>query len=149
MGMKEMPAIKDIGNGRKFWTSEFPTFKVKVLVEKQDPLADIVNFGYMAPYLIVFEEKDMTPEEEIEFADKNGFSNIARKYSTSVVFVYPTSDKGWEDASPSLFADLIENSRIHEYFTNGVVTAKNRFTGQREDNFIRGTIFRTALYGYG
>ena len=149
MGMKEMPVIKDIGNGRKFWTNEFPTFKVKVLVEKQDPLADIVNFGYMAPYLIVFEEKDMTPEEEIEFADKNGFSNIARKYSTSVVFVYPTSDKGWEDASPSLFCDLIANSRIHEYFTDGVVTAKNRFTGQREDNFIRGAIFRTSLYGYG
>ena len=149
MGMKEIPKITDIGGGRKFWTNEFPTFKAKVLVEKPDPLADIVNFGYMAPYLIIFEEKDMTQEEEIEFADKNGFSKIAKKYSSSVVFVYPTSDKGWDNAPDTLFPDLIANSRIHEYFTDGVVTAKNRFTGQREDNYIRGAIFRTALYGYG
>ncbi len=47
MGMKEIPKITDIGGGRKFWTNEFPTFKAKVLVEKPDPLADIVNFGYM------------------------------------------------------------------------------------------------------
>ena len=149
MGMKEMPVITELDNGRKFWTHGFPNFKVKVLVEKPDPLADIVNFGYMAPYLMIFEEKDMSPEEEIEFADKNGFSQIAAKHSSSVVFIYPTSEGGWDNAPDTLFPDVIANSRIHQYFKDGVVTAKNRFTGAQEDFYIRGAIFRTALYGYG
>ena len=149
MGMKEMPSVKDIGNGRKYWENDFGSFKAKVLVETPHPLEGIVNFGYKAPYLIVFEEKDMTSEEVIAYADEKGLSEIARRYSSSVVFIYPNSENGWVDAPSSVFRDVIANSRIHQYYKDGVVTSKNRFTGEWEDCYIRGAIFRTFVYGTG
>ncbi len=149
MGFKQFPKIIDLPEGKKFWSATFDSFRVKVYVQKQHQLADIVNFGYLAPYLIIFEEKEMTQEEAIRFSDEQGFSAIAEKYSGSVVFVYPTSEKGWEDAPATIFPDVIANSRIHQYYKDGVVTWKDRFTKEFKDNFIRGAIFRTAVYGYG
>lgn len=149
MGLKNFPQVIDLPGGRKFWTATFDSFRVKVYVQKQHELADIVNFGYLAPYLMIFEEKEMTQEEAIRFSDEQGFSAIAEEYSGSVVFVYPTSEQGWADAPATLFADVIANSRIHQYYRDGVVTFKDRFTKEYKDNYIRGAIFRTAVYGYG
>ncbi|MBO7449664.1 MAG: hypothetical protein J6U54_04775 [Clostridiales bacterium] len=147
MGMKEMPLIKELGEGRKFWENDFGPFKAKVLVETPNKLEGVVNFGYKAPYLLVFSEKDLTQEEAVNFSDSMGFSKIARDYSSSVVFIYP--ENGWDDAPESLFRDVIANSRIHQYYKDGVVTSKDRFTGQWGDCFIRGAIFRTCVYGRG
>ncbi len=149
MGLKEFPQVRDLPDGRKFWSANFDTFRAKVYVQKQHPLADIVNFGYLAPYLLIFEEQEMTQEEAIRFSDEQGFSAIAEDYSGSVVFIYPSSEHGWEDASDTLFADVIANSRIHQYYRDGVVTWKDRFTKEWKDNYIRGAIFRTAVYGSG
>lgn len=149
MGLKQFPKVIDLPGGKKFWSASFDSFRAKVYVQKQHPLADIVNFGYLAPYLLIFEEKEMSQEEAIEFADEQGFSAIAEKYSGSVVFIYPTSEKGWEDAPETLFADVIANSKIHQYYRDGVATWKDRFTKEWKDNYIRGAIFRTAVYGYG
>lgn len=149
MGMKVMPAITALGNGGKFWSNSFENFKVKVYVPEGDPLADVVNFGFKAPYLLIFEEKEMTADEAVAYADKNGFTAIAKKYSTSVVFVYPNCEGGWDNAPYELYVDLIAESRINQYFRDGVVTTRNRFTGEAGDCFIRGAIFRAYLYGCG
>ena len=63
MGFKQFPKIIDLPEGKKYWSAAFDSFRVKVYVQKQHQLADIVNFGYLAPYLIIFEEKEMTQEE--------------------------------------------------------------------------------------
>ena len=148
MGMKAVPEIIPLGDGARCWAHAFESFRVKVYVPREDPLADTVNFGFKAPYLLVFEETERSMEDAVRFAEESGLAEIARQYSTSVVSVFPASGS-WETASPSLFADLIAESRIHEYFRDGVVTAKNRFTGLWEDCFIRGAIYRTCVYGFG
>ncbi|MCR4895588.1 MAG: hypothetical protein K5891_02315 [Lachnospiraceae bacterium] len=149
MSLAKMPEIKVLGNGRKAWSADFGSFRAKVYVPEQLPLSNIVNYGYLAPYLMILEEQERTMEEAVCFAEEAGFADVARKYSGSVVFLHPTSEHGWEDAPETLFADVIANSRIHEYFTDGCVTAVNRFTGQTEGYYIRGAIFRTAVYGCG
>ncbi|MBE5801823.1 MAG: hypothetical protein E7319_05985 [Clostridiales bacterium] len=149
MGMKKMPAIITLANGAKFWSETFENFKVKVYVPQGDPMAEIVNFGFKAPYLLIFEENEMTNDEAVAFADQRGFTQIAKEYSTSVVFVSPVCEGGWEAAPQDLFVDLIAESRIHQYFRDGVVTSRDRFTGQWGDCFIRGAIFRSYLYGCG
>ncbi len=149
MGLEQFPKVIDLPEGRKFWTATFDSFRIKVYVQRQHPLADIVNFGYLAPYILIFEEKEMSQEEAIRFSDEQGFSAVAEEYSGSIVFVYPTSEHGWADAPATLFADVIANSKIHQYYRDGVVTWKDRFTKEWKDNFIRGAIFRTAVYGYG
>lgn len=149
MGMKFFPEVTILSNGVRCWQHAFPAFRVKVCVPEPAPLADIVNFGFNAPYLLVFEEQEMTMAEAAAFADQQGFTGIAAEYSSSVVFVYPTCEGGWDSADESLFIDLIAESRINQYHRDGVVTSRERFTRQWGDCFIHGAIFRTHLYGRG
>ncbi len=149
MGMTERPATTTFENGAKLWEHSFDTFQVKVYVPQGNPLADIVNFGFQAPYLLVFEEEKQTVEAAVAFAQSSGLAEVASRYSTSVVFVSPVCEGGWEHAPETLFADLIAESRIHQYHQDGYVTSRDRFTGQWGECFIRGAIFRTCLFGRG
>lgn len=149
MGMQQMPMINTLPDGAKTWEYQFETFGVKVYVPVGNPLSDIVNFGFMAPYLLIFDEENRSMEEAVAFAKTSGYAEIAAKYSTSVVFVSPTANGGWDEAPESLFADLIAESRINQYHHDGIVTPKNRFTGEWGEPVIRGAIFRTIVYGRG
>ena len=149
MGMKQFPQVQQLANGAKLWQHRFDSFRVKVYVPQGHPLADIVNFGFNAPYLLVFEEQEMTAAEAVAYAETQGFARIAAEYSTSVVFVYPNSENGWEGATEQLFIDLVAESRIGPYFQDGVFRSVDRFTHQWGELFLRGAIFRTFLYGKG
>jgi len=149
MGMQQMPEISVLAQGVKYWAHTFGLFRVKALVPPGDALSDIVNFGFKAPYLLVFEEAETGPEAALRFADEKGLMDIARAFSSSVVFVYPTCAGGWDGADEQLFVDLIAESRIQQYYRDGVILSRNRFTGKWGECFIRGAIFRTCLYGYG
>ena len=149
MGMKNFPEILSLPGHVRGWQHAFPTFRVKVIVPEAAPLADIVNFGFNAPYLLVLEEKEMPLEEAAAFAEEKGFTGIAAAYSTSVVFGYPTCEGGWEKADEQIFIDLVAESRIGPYYQDGVIRSKTRFGREWSDLFIRGAIFRTHLYGCG
>ena len=150
MSMKEMPAMTPVDGG-KIWKHSFEKFKATVYVPHNDLMDDVLNYGFIAPYLLVFAEQDYSDDfpGAVQFARTNGFEDIAKKYGSSVVFVYPTSDGGWKNAAPDLFSEIISNSKIHEFYEDGVAKAYNRFTKQLEGHYIRGAIFRTCLYGFG
>lgn len=149
MGMKRMPEIGVLPGNIRHWSAAFERFRVKVLVPPGDALADEVNFGFKAPYLLVLEEKELTAQEALRFAQERGLLEIAGVYSSSVVFVYPACAGGWDAADEQLFIDLIAESRIGQYHRDGLILSRDRFTGQWGDCFIRGAIFRTCLYGCG
>ena len=150
MPMKEMPKITAVPGG-KIWTHTFEKFKATVYVPDNDLMDDVLNYGFIAPYLLVFEEQDYSSNfaGALEFARKNNFEQIAKKYGTSVVFIYPTAEGGWKNAAGDLFSEILTNSKIHEYYENGVVKFYNRFTKTLEAYYIRGGIFHTNLYGFG
>ena len=148
MPMKEMPEMKNVDGGVA-WSHTFEKFKATVYVPDNDLMDDVLNYGFIAPYLLVFAPQDFSFEEAVNFARQNNFEQIAKKYASSVVFIYPTAEGGWKNAAPDLFSEIISNSKIHEYYENGVVKAYNRFTKQLDAYFIRGAIFRTCLYGFG
>ena len=147
MGMKEMPEVLVRETG-KIWAHTYELFKVKTYVPTATGLVDVVNYGFKAPYLVVFEEYEQSIDEAVNWAEMSGLADVARINGSSVVFVYPTSGS-WETASPDIYASLIAETKIHQYFRDGIVTMKNRFTGEWGDNFIRGAIFRAYLYGFG
>ena len=149
MSMNSMPKITAVPGG-KIWTHTFEKFKATVFVPHNDLMDDVLNYGFIAPYLLVFGERDYSSDfgGAVEFARINGFETIAKKYGSSVVFIYPTAD-GWKNAAPDLFSEIISNSKIHEFYEDGVVKFYNRFTKQLEAYYIRGAIFRTCLYGFG
>ncbi len=150
MSIKEMPKITAVPGG-KIWIHTFEKFKATVYMPQNDLMDDVLNYGFIAPYLLIFAEQDYSNDfaGAVEFARTNNFEQIAKKYGTSVVFIYPTSTKGWKDAAPDLFSEIISNSKIHEFYEDGVVKFYNRFTKTLEAYFIRGGIFHTNLYGFG
>ena len=147
MGMKDCPAVVKMA-GAKYWEHEFESFKAGVYVPDCDKIFDVINFGFKAPYLIVFEEREQSAEERASLAIKSGLADIAGEKGGSVVFVFPTAGD-WDKASPDLFKDLIAESKIHQYYRDGMVTFRDRFTGEYKDFFVRGAIFRTIVYASG
>lgn len=143
------PRVRDFGDGSRFWTKTYDKFEAKVYLPESDPITDIVNFGFMTPYLLVFEEEKRTPAEAKVFADESGLAAIAAQYGGSVVFIYPTSEGGWEEAPEDLFASLISNTKISQYYHDGMAVMRNRFTGEWGESYIRGALLRSYLYGYG
>lgn len=147
--MEKKPEITVFEDGTKIWEAELGSFAVKTYLPKTELPADIVNFGFRAPYLMIFEEKRLSKGEAKEFADKNGFSEVAAKFAGSVTFFYPLNEGGWEKAPESFFPDILEESRISQYYEDGMAITYDRFAKKIGKPYIRGAVLRTYLYGYG
>jgi len=147
--MTEKPQIYEVKNGGFVWEHCYETFSVKVYTPPTKLDVETLNYGFIAPYLVVMEEEKMSVDEAILFAKRKGFSKLASSYASSVIFIYPNSENGWTDASKGILSELYSNSKIHEYFDRGVVINNNRFTKTIDGYFIRGAIFRMCLYGFG
>lgn len=147
--MKEKPLIISLNDGSKIWEKKFELFEAKVYLPKCDLPVDVINYGFMTPYLLVFEEEKKSLEAAKQFADESGLSEIAAGYGGSVVFVYPTNEGGWEKAPENLFASIISETKIGQYYEDGVVKTRDRFTGKWGDLYIRGALLRSYLYGFG
>lgn len=144
-----MPDVVLQNDGSRYWEHTFDSFYAKVYVPENDPITDIVNFGFRAPYLLIFEENKQTAEEAKTFADTTGLAKIAASFGGSVVFIYPTCDGGWDNAPEDLFASVIAESRISQYYKDGTAIMRDRFTGNWSGYYIRGAVLRTFLYGFG
>jgi len=155
MEYKEIePVVKKLSDKSAFWQKDYKTFRVCVYKPFSPLNGDILNYGFMAPYLVVFAENDLCESEMIDFAQKSGLAQIAKDFDSSVVFVRPLSlidgkHCDWEMASGEILGELISNSRIHQYYKDGYVVANNRFTKSLDGYFVRGAIFRLCLFGCG
>ncbi len=147
--IEKMPQISVMSDGSKIWGNRFEKFEAKVYLPKSDTITEVINYGFMTPYLLIFEEKKYTVDEAKTFADESGLSEIARNYGGSVVFIYPTNEGGWKNAPEDLFSSIILETKISQYYQNGVAKMRNRFTGEWEGLYIRGALHRSCLYGFG
>ncbi|MCR5323268.1 MAG: hypothetical protein K6E85_08380 [Lachnospiraceae bacterium] len=146
--MQQQPNVTVLSDSSTIWRNRFDSFEATVYTPVNDKDDDILNYGYLAPYLLIFAPERFSFDNAVVFAKDNGFERIAKEYATSVVFIYPTSENGWKDASKDIFAEILSNSAIHQYYKDGYVRRFNRFTKQIDDYRIRGAIFRTNLFGY-
>ena len=147
MKMEKMPEVTRTEDGA-FWTNSYEKFDAHVYVPKSPFQGDILNYGFMAPYLLIFADKKMNREEEVAFAREHGFEKLASDFDTSVVFITPKTGE-WESAAPDILSEIISNSKIHQYHKDGVVIANNFFRHSIDGYYIRGAIFRIILCGYG
>lgn len=149
MSMDRMPEVTVLEDGSKHWEYRFEKFEAKVYLPQSDPITNIVNYGFMAPYLLVFEENKQTLEEAKVFAEESGLAKIVAQYGSSVVFIYPTNEGGWSEAPEDLFASIIAETKISQYYQDGVTVIRDRFTKEWGKPHIRGGLHRSFLYGYG
>ena len=148
MPMMERPVVRECKGG-KCWEHEFPSFLMKVFVPDNDLDGQTNNYGFRAPLLLVFEEEKQDMESAVEFAQKTGLSDIAARYDSSVLFICPSCEGGWEGADSSLYADVIKEIKMITVYRDGIVEDFNFFTHTFEGFFARGAKFRTDIYSYG
>lgn len=147
--MDKKPVVKAFADNSKIWNHSFENFKVKVYIPVTSLPEKIINFGYEAPYLLIFTEKELNDDEAKAYADDRKLAAIASDHASSVVFIFPTCEGGWKNAKEELFTELIANSKIHEYHEDGMAILINRFTKGCDGYAIRGAIFRSFLFGKG
>ena len=152
MKMEKMPDVKKTEEGA-FWKNTYEKFEARVYVPNSPLQGDILNYGFNAPYLLVFAEKAFNEQEQVAFAREHGFEKLAADFDSSVVYISPLSEKGeacdWSEAAPDILSEIISNSKIHQYHKDGVVIANNVFRHAIDGYFIRGAIFRAVLCGFG
>jgi len=147
MAMRDLPKIVGYSDGSKSWEHNFGAFTAKVYLPKCELLTDVIDYGFMAPYLLIFVEHDCSMEEAKQFADESGLAEIAAEYGSSVVFIYPT--EGWENAPADLYACIIDETRISQYYKDGCARVYDRFAKRFENWYIRGGLHRSYVYGIG
>ena len=152
MKMEKMPEIKKTKDGA-FWKNTYEKFEAQVYVPETSLDGDILNYGFMAPYILVFADKRFSEDEKVSFARQQGYEKLAAAFDSSVVFISPLSEEGepcdWKSAAPDILSEIISNSKIHQYHKDGVVVANNVFRHSIDGYFIRGAIFRIMLCGFG
>ncbi len=133
----------------KIWDYEADSFTAKVYYPANELPGSIINFGYKAPYLMVFSEYKLDDDEAAKFADESGLAKVAASYDSSVVFFYPTCEGGWENASLDVYKDIIAQSKIGPFYHAGVLDDIDFFKRRPTKSLIRGAIFRAYVYGFG
>lgn len=151
MKMEKMPEVAKIETGY-FWKNTYEKFEAQVYVPETKLQGDILNYGFNAPYLLVFAPNPLAQNEAVSFARAKGLEKLAADFASSVVFISPVNNGklcDWKSAEPDILSEIISNSRIHQYHKNGVVIANNFFRHSIDGYYIRGAIFRAVLIGYG
>lgn len=149
MSMMEKPVVNTLADGSKCWSNVFEKFFLKVYVPKNELDSEANNYSFRAPLLLVFEEKEQSMEEAIAFAKKTGLEQIAAAVDSSVLFVYPTNEGSWKNATVELYQDLISEVKMDPNYEDGLVKITNFFTNEFRGYFARGAIFRADIYSYG
>ncbi len=148
MAMKERPQVQDVAGG-KAWEYEFDQFYLKAFVPDNDLDGQVNNYGFRAPLLLVFEEEKRGMDEAISFAKDSGLARIAANADTSVLFVYPKAEGGWDGADESLYAAVIAEIKMIQKYQDGIVENYDFRTREFKGYFVRGAIFRADIYSFG
>lgn len=148
MAMKEKPIARDVTGGR-MWENKFEKFYAKVFVPTSASICKIINYGYDAPYFLIFCDALLSDDDAIKVANNCGLAKIAAERDCSVVFINPTNDGGWKNAPDGIYEEIISNTKIHQYYEDGIAILNNRFFKTNEGFAIRGAIFRTCVIGVG
>lgn len=131
--------------GETIWSNKFKLFNAKVFVPQSNLPGDIINFGFSAPYFLIFIDNQISDTDAKAYADSTGLSKIAADFDTSIVFINPTNEGGWKNAPLGIFEQIIENSKIHQYHKDGYAILESKFFNTNDGFAIRGAIFRSCI----
>ncbi len=148
MGLFERPPVKRLEKG-KYWEATYENFYLKAYVPYNDIEGQVNNYGFRAPLLLVFEENRQSCAQAVEFAERTGLAEIAAAVDSSVLFIYPTAENGWDGATTDLYREIIAQTRMYPEYEDGIAKVTDFFSHEFKGYFIRGAIFRADIYSFG
>ena len=149
MGIQERPEVILLPDGAKFWEHTYDDFYLKAYVPATDIKGQVNNYGFRAPLLTVFEEEPQSIVDAAQFAVGSGLADIAAANDTAVLFVYPTCEGGWKNATVDMYKSFIAEVKMDPNYEDGIVRLVDFFTQEFKGYFIRGAKFRTDIYSFG
>ena len=148
MAMLERPVVRQ-ADGGKCWAHTFDAFELKAYVPDNELNGQVNNYGFRAPLLLVFEERRQSIEEAVRFAREKGFAEIAARYDTAVLFIYPTAAGGWAEAGDDFYPSVIAEIKMIQVYRDGIVENFDFFQKKFLGYFVRGAVFRADIYSFG
>ena len=149
MGIQERPEVITLPDGGKFFEHEYEKFYLKAYVPATDIKGQVNNYGFRAPLITVLEEEPQTIFDAALFATNTGLADIAAANDTAVLFIYPTCEGGWKNATADLYISFIDEVKMDPNYEDGIVRLVDFFTQEFKGYFIRGAKFRTDIYSFG
>lgn len=146
--MNKKPEIKKTIGG-VYYEASYEDFTAKVYTPDFNVPADIINYCFETPYIMIFEEKPMTIEEDVAFAKAEKLDEVIKAYGGPIVFFYPTCEGGWKNADASVYSKMINESKIGQFNENGLITSYKFRTNDIDGYYIRGAVHRPFVYGVG
>ncbi len=149
MAIMERPSVSTLADGGGYWEHEYEKFFIKTYLPANDIDGQTHNYSFRAPLLLVFEECRQSRDEAIDFAKNSGLSSIAAEVDSSILFIYPTDEGGWKNATEELYASVIAEVKMDPHYSDGITEIHNFFTREFKGYFVRGAIFRADIYSFG
>ena len=149
MGLQERPEVILLPDGAKFWEHTYDDFYLKAYIPATTINGKVHNYGFRAPLLTVFEEEPQSIVDAASFARNSGLADIASANDSAVLFVYPTCEGGWADATVEMYKSFIAEVKMDPNYDDGIVKLIDFFTQEFKGYFIRGAKFRTDIYSFG
>ena len=129
------PEIKELQNEVTFYGFQKPA-QVRKIMEKCH--IHLFTSNYLEGWGAVVNE-----------GMNSGLAEVAAEADGSVLFVYPTCEGGWKNATEELYAEVIASVKMDPNYSEGIVKLMNFFTGEFKGYFARGAIFRADIYSFG
>ena len=105
--------------------------------------ADIINYGYTAPLMMVFGDGVLDAPSAAEFICEKGIEKIAQAYGASVVYVNPAA--GWDEEPYGIYEAVLARTKIDQTdFSHGLL-----YQAASREYFIFAAPGQTVVYGYG
>ncbi len=103
----------------------------------------IINYGYSAPFLLVFADGKMKKEEAVSFIRQRGIDAVAQNNGGAVIFVNPL--KSWEKEKDGIYEAILARTMVGQTgFSHGLIR-----DSKSGEYYLFASPAQTCIYAYG
>lgn len=145
VGPEKITEVKTEGVPQGGYVSSFTITEHQIYVYRpEDKMnANIINYGYSAPLLLVFPDEKLERQKAVEFVCEKGIDKVAQNNGGAVVIVNPL--ESWDNEKYGLYEEVLAETRVGQIsFSHGMI-----YDAEARQYNIFASPAKTVVYGYG